>query len=248
MMRNLPIALAAILLAGWPVAAAAEPPREGPPPPDRPAPPDRDGPSDQPRFGPPQHGPRSSRREGRPGGHGGGFRMFHTPDKEQIEELLTFVREHMPWRIAGLEKLREERPEMFKAVIRRLRFEVGQLKRLQKSDPKAFQAALDEGSLRYRSMELTGQIHKTDDPERRKALAAELRGVVERLLEAEQRAREAQVRELEKRLQDLRNQIRERAEHRKDIAEQLMQRLLAEPPKRHGPPPGDQEPETPDES
>jgi len=250
MIRNLAIILTALLLAGWPLAAAvAQTPGEGPPPPDRLAPPDRNGRPDQPRFGPPPYGHRPPRHEGQPGsGHGGGFRMFHTPDKKQTEELLAFVRQHMPWRIAGLEKLRDERPEMFKAVIRRLRFDVAQLQRLQENDPQAFQAALEEGALRYRSMELASQIRQTDDPERRKALTAELRGVVERLLEAEQRAREAQVRELEERLQRLRDQIRERAEHRKDIAEQLMQRLLAEPPKRPGPRPGDHEVETPDES
>jgi len=172
--------------------------------------------------------------------------MFHTPDQEQTEEVWAFVREHMPWRVEGLEKLRDERPEMFKAMTRRLRFEIGQLKRLQESDPKAFQAALEEGALRYRSIELTGQIRQTDDPERRKALTAELRGVVERLLEAEQKAREAQVRELEERLQRLRDQIRERAEHRQDVIEELMKRMLTEPPKPPGPEAGGPEPDTPD--
>ena len=237
MIRNLALALAVTLLAGWPLAAvAAEPGPEGTPPRERPAPPDRDGRAGPPRRGPPQYGPWSPEHDGRPpSSHGGGSRMFHTPDQEQTEEVWAFVREHMPWRVEGLEKLRDERPEIFKAMIRRLQFEIGQLKRLRESDPKAFQAALEEGALRYRSMDLPGQIRQTDDPKRRKALTAELRGVVERLLEAEQKAREAQVRELEERLQRLREQIRERAEHRQQIVEELMERLLTEPQKPGGP-------------
>ena len=131
----------------------------------------------------------------------------------------------------GLEKLRDERPEMFKAVIRRLRFEVAQLQRLQENDPQAFQAALEEGALRYRSMELASQIRQTDDPERRKALTAELRGVVERLLEAEQRAREAQVRELEERrakLQVRRDELDQRVEDLERTQRELVEELKAE--------------------
>ncbi|MEA3366777.1 MAG: hypothetical protein U9R68_01540, partial [Planctomycetota bacterium] len=176
-------------------------------------------PHSPPHPGPPGRGGR------RPFGHQRVPPMFRDLTDKQIGEILTFVREKMPWRYERLRALQESSPDLFRRTCRRLRFEIDQLRRLEKGDPEAYQAAMEEHRLRTRVAELVARARQAGSTEERNRRVAELRGVLERLFDAEQKAREAQVRELEQRIHQLRRQLAERAAHRDRITEQLLERL-----------------------
>jgi len=228
---------AAVAAVGWMAAATlgADPAelRRGPPPASV-----RDGsayrPHGSPHPGPPGRGGR------RPFGHQRVPPMFRDLTDQQIGEILTFVREKMPWRYERLRALQESSPDLFRRTCRRLRFEIDQLRRLEKGDPEAYQAAMEEHRLRTRAADLAARARQAGSTEERNRRVAELRGVLERLFDAERKAREAQVRQLEQRIHQLRQQLAERAEHRDRITEQLLERLLSGrqgPDDAEGPPP-----------
>jgi len=246
-MRKALLILAAMAAVGWMASATPggdpEGPRRGPAS-------ARDGSRPRPPGLPP-HSPAGHESPHRgPAGRGSRrpFGRRHTPPifqeltDEQVEEILAFVREKMPWRYERLRALQESRPDLFRRMCRRLRFEIGQLRQLKKEAPGAYEAAIEEHRLRARVADLAARARGADSAEERKRLAAEIRDVFERLFDAERKAREAQIRQLEQRIRQLREQLAERAEHRDRIIEHLLHRVLAgrqESDKDEPPPPAE---------
>ncbi|MFO8013219.1 MAG: hypothetical protein R6X20_07930 [Phycisphaerae bacterium] len=225
-MRKVLLILAVLVAVGWTASAVSGGDRDGwrRGPRSESARDDRDHDRDRP-HGPPRRGP--------PGGGRPPFGRRHVPPMfqeltdEQVDEILAFVKEKMPWRYERLKAWQEEKPEFFRRMCRRLRFEIGQLKRLKKDNPEAYEAALEEHRLRARAAELAARARKAESEEAREKTKAELRGVLERLFDAERRAREAQIHELEERIAHLRRQLAERAEKRDRIIDWLLERLMA---------------------
>ena len=207
---------------------------------------------DRPRAGPgepppPPHRPRGPRpyegerrwREGyRPGGPDRVPPIFLDVTDEQIDSILAFISKYMPWRREALEKMRESEPDQFRQLCRRLRFEVGQLLYLKGRDEAAFHKVLEERQLRMRAVDLAAKARGTEDPKEKEALTAELRKVIDRMFELEMATHEAHIRGLEERIEQLRRELKDRAEHRRQVVEQRLKEALErepEPPFR-GPP------------
>jgi hypothetical protein len=231
-MRKVLLILAVLAAVGWTATAVTAGDRDGPPFSRGPGS-ARDGAHDRP-HGPPRRGPHGDGRP--PFGRRHVPPMFQELTDEQVEEILAFVKEKMPWRYERLKEWQEKKPEFFRRMCRRLRFEIGQLKRLQKDNPKAYEAAIEEHRLRARAAELADRARGAEAEADRQKAKAELRDVLTRLFDAEGKAREAQIRELEGRIHQLREQLAERAEKRDRIIDWMLERLMA----------GDQEPEDDD--
>ena len=224
-MRKALLILTAVAAVGWMAAvgvtANPEGPRpKGPPPSTGPGQPHRPRPSTTP-HGPPRRGGRG------PFGRQHVPPMFRDLTDKQVGEILTFVREKMPWRYERLKALQESNPDLFRRTCRRLRFEIDQLRRLEKGDPEAYQAALEEHRLRTLVADLAARARQAGSTEERNRRVAELRDVLQRLFDAERKAREAQIRELEQRIHQLRQQLAERGQQRDRIIEELLERLLS---------------------
>jgi len=239
------LVLAAALVVAWSPAMAGQ---RGPEPvPDKPG----RGPSGMDRRpGPPAHrpeGPRSHRppagERARPGERrpfGRGPSIFREVTDEQIDEILTFMKEHMPWRLEGLQKMRESDPQRFRQFCRWLRFEVTQLLHLKERDEAAFRKAIEERQLKMRAMTLAQQIRKTADPRKKEELTGRLREVLNRTFDLELTTHEAHIRGLEERIEQLRRELNERAEHRREIVEKRLHEALQGKPDMpfRGPPKG----------
>ncbi len=225
-MRKLVLTLTTALVVGWLAAGAAgqpdDPKPQGPPSAKGPGQPHR------PRRGP---GPPGRHRRGKRGPFGQQHvpPMFRDLTEEQTEEVLAFVREKMPWRYERLKGLRESHPDMFRHLCRRLRFEIAQLKRLKKTSPEAYKAALEEGRLRNEAADLAGRIRRADSADEKNRLIAQLRDVLGRLFNAEGKAREAQIHQLEERITQLRRQLADRAKHRDDAIDHMLKWMLSTP-------------------
>lgn len=232
----LAFALATMVISGW--APAEEPggaprvaePAAGPPrppgPPARPLPP---GPREGGRRGPVE--PPPFMRGGEPA-------IFREVTDEQIENILAFVRKYMPWRVESLQKMRESEPERFRQLCRRLRFEVSQLLHLKERDEAAFQKAIEERRIRMRAAELAQRVRETENQQEREALVQELRGVINEMFELEIATQEAHIRGLEERIEQLRRELRERADHRREVVEQRLREAMEDrpEPREPGPP------------
>ena len=245
------LAFVLALVATWNLAMAEE---RGPEPaPDEP----RRGPAAtdrQPGSPPPPHrqyGPRSLRppegerpryEERRRSGRSPS--IFREVTDEQIETILAFIDKHMPWRREALEEMRRSEPERFRLLCRRLRFEVAQLQHLKGRDEAAFRKAIEQRQLRMRAVDLAAKTRTAEDPQEKEAFTKELRKVIDRMFGLELATHEAHIRGLEERIEQLRRELKERAEHRQEIVEKRLKEALEgkpEPPFRgpsKGPPKG----------
>jgi hypothetical protein len=161
---------------------------------------------------------------------------------EDVTKIMAFVGENMPWMKADLEKLKESDQARFRMVCRHMRFDIEQLKALQKADPKAFKDALEERKLRAEVADLAAKARATTDPKELEALKEQLRPVLGQLFDKELAVRTAQIAEIEKRLDSLRKDLKDRTAGRKDIVETRMDAMLKGVPEgagdRPAPPPG----------
>lgn len=235
MHKSLPIVvLAAAVLVLVGLAVAGEPAglgREGAPPAVRgegpPPPPDREGQGE----GPPWRGEHSGMRGRIPP-------MFRDLTDEQVEKILEFVGQYMPWWLEELQQMRTKEPDRFRMLCRKLRFEVTQLQRLKERDEEAFKKAIEERRLRRQAAELAARIRTTQDAGARAPLVEELRSTLDRMFEFEMVTHEAQIRGLEERIESLRRDLRERADHRREIVEQRVRDAIEGKPEPRWPPPG----------
>jgi hypothetical protein len=170
--------------------------------------------------------------------------MFRDITDEDVAGILKFVGEHMPWMKADLEKMRESAPSRVRLVCRHLRFEIAQLERLKEQDPDAFRRAIEEKQLKFRSQELAAKVRAAADPKERQAQRGELRGVLDRLFDAETATRAAQIRQLESRLQTLRKELQDRTASRREIVDKRLDAMLkVRPESPRGTPPAPHPPE-----
>ncbi len=219
---------------------ASDKPRRGPSATDR-----RPGPPPPPHGTRPRRPPEGERpRRGERGRFGRSPSIFRDVTDEQIETILAFIDKHMPWRREALEKMRRSEPERFRQFCRRLRFEIAQLQHLKGRDEAAFRKAIEERRLRMRAVDLAAKARTAEDPQEKEAFTKELRKVIDRMFGLELATHEARIRGLEERIEQLRRELKERAEHRREIIEKRLKEALEgkpEPPFRRpskGPPKG----------
>jgi len=188
--------------------------------------------------------------EGRgPFGHRRGPPIFQELTDEEIEQVLAFTRETFPERYEQLKGLRESNPQMFRYACRRLRFEIGQLQHLKKTDKEAYRAAIEERRLKERAADLARRIRQAESEDERRKLTEELQDVASRVFDAEMKARKAQLHELDKRIEAFRRHLEERANQRDAIVKHTVEEYLEgrrdegwKRPPFSPPPPPDPEP------
>ena len=201
---------------------------------------------DTPRRGPPgTYGPRphgspdgERPRPGERRPYGRGPSIFRDVTDEQIEGILAFMKEHMPWRLELLQKMQQSDPDRFRQFCRRLRFEIAQLQQLKRRDEAAFRKAIEERQLKMQAMALAHKIRETKDPDEKEKLTGQLRQVLNRTFDLELATHEAHIRGLDERIEQLRRELKERADHRREIVEKRLNEALEgklEPPFRGTP-------------
>jgi len=226
------------LIAGWVCAQATDPAAAAQTPAQAP---EKTG---RPMKGPGGDGTPGKQGPGREGLRGLGrerpFPVFRDVTDQEITDILAYVDKNMPWLRPDLDKMRQSDPDRFRQVCLHLRFEIDQLRILEKNDPEGFRKAIEEKQLRARATELAAKVRAATDDKERAALTEQLRGIIGKLFDAELVTREAQIRLNEKRLDDLRNDLKKRAAAREDIVKLRLNDALigkSEPPGRDGPRP-----------
>ena len=170
-----------------------------------------------------EHSRRGGSRE-MPMGLGPG--IFRDVTDQDIQDVLQFTQQHLPMLHEALQQMRESEPARFRPLCRRLRFEIGQLKALQKTDEAAFQKALEEKQLQFLARNAADRLRAAQDPAEREQLRTQLREMVGKLFDAELATREAHIRLLEKKLEEIRAELRERATQRDAILNKRLEEMI----------------------
>ena len=152
--------------------------------------------------------------------------IFRDVTDQDINDVLGFTQQHLPMLHEALQQMRESEPARFRALCRRLRFEIGQLKALKKTDEAAFQKALEEKRLQFLARNVADRLRAAQDPAERDRLRTQLRETVGKLFDAELATREAHIRLLEKKLEEIRAELRERAAQRDAILDKRLEEMI----------------------
>ena len=152
--------------------------------------------------------------------------IFRDVTDQDIHDVLQFTQQHLPMLHEALQQMRESEPARFRALCRRLRFEIGQLKALQKTDEAAFQKAIEEKRLQFLARRVADRLRAAQDPAERDRLRTQLREMVGKLFDAELATREAHIRLLEKKLEEIRAELRERAAQRDAILDKWLEKMI----------------------
>ena len=152
--------------------------------------------------------------------------IFRDVTDQDISDILQFTQEHLPALNESLRQMQESDPARFRPLCRRLRFEIGQLKALQKTDEAAFQKALEEKRLQFLARNAADRLRAAQDPAERERLLTQLRETVGKLFDAELATREAHIRLLEKKLEEIRAELRERAAQRDALLDKRVEEMI----------------------
>jgi hypothetical protein len=152
--------------------------------------------------------------------------IFRDVTDQDISDILQFAQEHLPALHESLRQMQESDPARFRPLCRRLRFEIGQLKALKKTDEAAFQKALEEKRLQFLARNAADRLRAAQDPAERDRLRTQLREMVGKLFDAEQATREAHIRLLGKKLEEIRAELRERAAQRDAILDKRLEEMI----------------------
>ncbi len=184
-----------------------------------------------------------------PDGHGQHSRRARRTARqltdEQEAELLEFFQEHMANRYEVFVKLAEDNPRLYRFIMARMWAWYQQWKDMS---PEAQEASIAEHDLRMEAFMVLRQWRKEKDPEEKKRLKAQLRETLEQHFDAEQRLQEVQLAELEQRIEQVRQEIQQRAEDRDSIVTEHMERMLQYRRRRDNQAPGDDGPDEPAET
>jgi len=148
------------------------------------------------------------------------------------EEIMTFLKKHLPKLHTWLQKLKEEKPDQYERQMRWMRFDLHRLRRLQKEAPEVFKAEITSRKLRLKTLRLAEQLRKTEDPEKRKQLKNELKQHLGELFDAKMISMKAHIEKLEQQLKKLKGTMKERAELKDKIIKQRLEDLVTSEEKK----------------
>ena len=154
-----------------------------------------------------------------------------SPSPEQIDEMITFVREFRPEFADRLSRWRKEEPRIFMMIASRLLHQARDTFREKDRDPALFE--LRKEDLRNnvliveKSAELTRMLRESSGPGNDPALKQariELRELLGKGYDSRVKVREYEAAKLESKLKETRSKIQET----KDVREQMLDRTLDE--------------------
>ena len=147
---------------------------------------------------------------------------------EQRQKFMEFLREYDPRVLQQLKKTQAERPGEFGKRLSGEWRRLGQLMMLREKDPKLFGALIKQRDLSRESRELASSVRAAKTEEEKEALREELAENLNQIYDLQQEMWEEKIAALEKRLNELREMLEKRAQHRGEIIERRIKELTGE--------------------
>jgi len=140
----------------------------------------------------------------------------------------------LPRQYEDFVKLSETKPRHYQFVMARMWAWYEQWKVMS---PEAQEASITEHDLRMEAFMVLRRWRETEDPDEKAQLKVELRDALGKHFDAEQHLREIQLAELEERIEQVRQELQQRAEDRDAIVTEHMERMLQFRSRRRDSPP-----------
>lgn len=147
---------------------------------------------------------------------------------EQRQKFMEFLREYDPRVLQQLKKIQAERPGEFGKRLAGEWRRLAQLMMLREKDPKLFGALIKQRDLSRESRELASSVQAAKTEEEKEALREELAENLNQIYDLQQEMWEEKIAALEKRLNELREMLEKRAQHRGEIIERRIKELTGE--------------------
>jgi tRNA A37 N6-isopentenylltransferase MiaA len=148
--------------------------------------------------------------------------------QEQKDEVLVFLKEIAPERLAKLEKLRSERPELFEKMLAANYGKMARLKELKSKDAKTYEQKVQLFVLQGKVGELAKDYRNAKADNDKKKIKGELDGVLHKLFDLRQTEKEQDLVRFRERLQKFEADIQKRKENKAQVIKMYADKLLGD--------------------
>jgi Spy/CpxP family protein refolding chaperone len=148
--------------------------------------------------------------------------------QEQKDEVQAFLKEVAPERMAKLDKLRTERPELYEKVLAANFGKMKHLKELKSNDPKAYEQKVQLFVLQGKVMDLAKDYRNSQSDGDKKKIKGELDGLLNKLFDLRQAEREQDLVRFKERLQKFEADIQKRKENKDKVIKMYTDKLLGD--------------------
>lgn len=163
------------------------------------------------------------------------FQPLPTPlDDEQIDHILGLMEDMEPGSSDRLQRLREENPDRFEAIIARIGPHTLYMDHLRRNDPRAYELRREEHELGMRAMYLAHKVRRADDEAEEAEHREELHAVLEEQFDVRTQLLEHEMAQLERRLEHIREQIADQKDRRDHVIGRRMEMILSFDRRRGG--------------
>jgi len=162
----------------------------------------------------------------RPMGEHGRPKAPPAPSAERIEQLLERMKTEQPEMYEHLMRLRGSDRRSFRRAIAGIDRLV---RRLEELPRELREVVVQQRRDRIARLRLVRQYRAAADPARREAIQAEIRRLVGRMFDADQKIKEHKVEQLARELEQLKADLADRASRREELIDKTVERLLTAP-------------------
>jgi hypothetical protein len=144
------------------------------------------------------------------------------------EEIFQWVEQYVPSGVSELKDLKQEAPEVYAHRIREVANEIRHLETVKQRDPEMFERLVKAENLEHKSWKLSGEIARTQDPEKKKQLTAQLKDMLGEIFEIRLEERSLEIKELENEINKIKTLIEERKANKGAIIDRHLNEMLSE--------------------
>lgn len=142
------------------------------------------------------------------------------------DEAYAWLKDYLPEAAADLDIIRGISPNLYMEIMEEVVVEIPDGEELRQTDPKLFEFFSGTEVLEIRSLRLSIQLVGETDKEKREAMKAEIRSLVEQVFNQRLEQHKILVKEIERELAELKRAEKVRAENRNKVIEQRYKYLI----------------------
>jgi hypothetical protein len=145
------------------------------------------------------------------------------------EDILNWVRQHVPQEISDLQVLKRENPREYEEQLHWIAEKIQHLEHVKQQYPEMYDRLIEVEKLEHQSWKMAEEIPRIRDAEKKKQLTAQLRDVLEKIFEIRLEERSLEIKELEKELDKMKALIEKRKAMKDTIINRRLKELIPSP-------------------
>ncbi len=154
--------------------------------------------------------------------------MMRPLSEDEQQQVRAWLKEFEPDRLAKLDHVQRENPEMFMMLLTDTFFEMKKIQEMKERDPDSYERITKERKLDVQCRQLAEKYRKLEEETQKAQVRNELQVLLNQLFDLRESMRGQEVKDLENRLNELRQTLEKRRSNKVLIVENRLKQMLGE--------------------